>query len=264
MITHYASVSLPTVSLAGVRQFYGDRLGFPIESESRERIVFRPTPHFALAFTDSCSPTVPAHLAFEVASSSFAETVGRLREAGVPLLRWEDGREIVPSETGRNVYFRDGDGHLLELICHEYVRENVLPACGPFGILYLREAGFPFADMPSFREWARRVLHMKTAKESDDFTFAIGGTAHAVLVAKTRRWIPIAMAALPPAIETVFGVPDGRYLDEAEAALAAEGISFARSGGEVRFRKDGYDWTLRLTADFPPDLPARLDLPLSR
>ncbi|MBB6733668.1 VOC family protein [Cohnella zeiphila] len=264
MITHYASVGLPTVSLAGVRQFYGDRLAFPIESETPERIVFRPTPHFALAFTDSYTPTAPAHLAFEVASSAFEEAVSRLKEAGVPPLRWEDGSEVDRSETGRNVYFRDGDGHLLELICHEYVRESVLPACGPFGILYLREAGFPLADMPSFREWARRVLRMKTAKESDDFTFAIGGTAHAVLVAKTRRWIPIAMAALPPAIDTVFGVPDGNCLNEAEAALAAEGVPYARSGGEVRFRKDGYDWTLRLTADFPPDLPARLGLPLSR
>mgnify|MGYP001424547061 CR=1 FL=1 len=191
MITHFADFRLHTVSLNGVRQFYNERLGFPVAFESDREIRFQVTRDTTLTFAEAYEPVTPAHFAFEVPYSAFSEVVAYMKEeAGIPLLRWPDGREIDEfdeSGAGINVYFRDGDGHLLELIAHRYVREDVLPPCGPLKVMYLREIGFPVDEVSGFREWMSRTFGMKLAKVYDDFTFAIGGTAHAIVVSKHVR-----------------------------------------------------------------------------
>jgi catechol 2,3-dioxygenase-like lactoylglutathione lyase family enzyme len=52
----------------------------------------------------------PIHLAFAVAEAELAGWENRLAEVGVPI----EGRTDWP-RGGRSVYFRDPDGHLLEL-----------------------------------------------------------------------------------------------------------------------------------------------------
>jgi catechol 2,3-dioxygenase-like lactoylglutathione lyase family enzyme len=52
----------------------------------------------------------PIHLAFAVAAADLAPWEDRLAGAGVPLEGWTDW-----PRGGRSVYFRDPDGHLLEL-----------------------------------------------------------------------------------------------------------------------------------------------------
>ena len=95
-----------------------------------------------MTFKVATEPLASAHIAFEVPNSEFEKVVNRLQKSGVALLKWLDGRIIDDFETGRNVYFRDGDGNLLEIITHSYIKEGIIHPHGDLKILYLREIGF--------------------------------------------------------------------------------------------------------------------------
>ncbi|RAV21126.1 VOC family protein [Paenibacillus contaminans] len=264
MITHYAGLQLQTVSLPSVRHFYHEQMRFPIAYETDNRIAFQPTPHVTLTFVEAYEPVTPVHIAFEVPMSRFAEAAAELRKTQAVIQKWPDGKEIDVFETGENIYFRDCDGNLLELIAHRYLKEDVLAPTGPFHILYLREVGFPVDSVPAFREWLRQLLGMKLDKVSDEFTFVIGGTAHAVVVSKRRKWIPVSMLALPPKMEVTLGVSSYAFLAEVKSLLhMQDNCSFSETGTGLRLNKDGY--TLHLTAQtaFDPELPALLNLPFS-
>ena len=159
--------------------------------------------------------------------------------AGIPLVQWPDGRDVDEFETGKNLYFRDGDGNLLELISHSYVKEGVLLPSGPCKVIYLREVGFPTDDVAQLREWFKRVLQLKTRNESDTFNFVIGGTAHAIVASTSRRWIPIAMRALPPTITVSFGVTDTGFIEQVRGHVKDEDVLF-ESREELHWRQYGY------------------------
>ncbi|WP_219837582.1 glyoxalase/bleomycin resistance/dioxygenase family protein [Paenibacillus sp. R14(2021)] len=264
MITHFAELHLHTVSIQGVKQFYHNQMRFDIAFESDTEIHFRPTPHTTLVFTDTAEPIAPVHMAFEVAYSAFDSAVSRLEAAGITLLQWSDGRAVDDFETGKNVYFRDGEGHLLELISHTYVKEGVVEPNGVLEILYMREIGFPVDEVASFRQKLVQLLHVKLDRVFDDFTFAIGGTAHAVVVSKKRKWVPIAMTALPPSMEVCFGVSGAEDLEEAATRLEASGLPYERTDeSSLEFELEGYRLRLALTR-FPENTPRLLQLPQSQ
>ncbi|WP_409344646.1 VOC family protein [Paenibacillus sp. MBLB4367] len=263
MITHFADLQLQTVSIPSVKRFYHERLQFPIVHESHDRIRFQPTPHVTLTFREVYEPVAPAHFAFEVPYSKFDLAIEMLRHNGILLQAWSDGREIDSFETGKNVYFRDCDGNLLELIAHPYIQENILEPSGPYHLLYLREIGFPVESVPLFRDWLQQLFGMKMDKVSETFTFAIGGTAHAVVVSKQRKWIPIAMLALPPKMEVTLGVSSPRPIEKVKSLLQKDSsCSFSETDTGLCIVKDGY--ILRLTlSTFDPELLPRLNLPFS-
>ena len=63
-------------------------------------------------------------------------------ESGLLIAKWKDGH-IIDEEDGRfNLYFKDGDGNLLEIIAHSYVKEDVLVPQSPLNILYVRKLVF--------------------------------------------------------------------------------------------------------------------------
>lgn len=262
MITHFSHLQLHTVSIPAVKQFYGKLLKFPIQTEMANEVHFQVTDTFVLSFKEAYEPISPAHIAFEVPFSSFEQTAEKLRLAGIIFVNWPDGRTIDEFDHGKNVYFRDLDGHLLEMICHSYVQEGVLPASGAFNILYLREIGFPVDSVVHFREQLVSLLGFRLAKVFENFTFAIGGTAHAVVSAKTRKWIPIDMIALPPAMEVGLGTADPAFLEEVKQRLAAQSIAYEQKDGELHFKLCEYRLCLQVTS-FDADIPCLLQLPLS-
>lgn len=263
MITHFARLQLNTVSIQGVKQFYHDLLRFPIIYESDNEIRFLPTEYFTLAFKETAEPIAPAHFAFEVPYSEFENVVKWIVEEHISLLKWADGRIVDIFETGKNVYFRDGDGNLLEIITHNYVKEGILPPSGPLKILYLRETGFPVDSVTHFRELLVRILNLKLDKVSDNFAFAIGGTAHAVIPSKKRKWIPISMTALPPTMNVSFGVTNSIFINEVKTYLQKEDIIYESNGdGELYFKIHEYSFSLCMT-NFPEEVPSLLNLPYS-
>ncbi|MBM7567209.1 VOC family protein [Paenibacillus sacheonensis] len=256
MITHFADLRLKTVSIQGVKQFYGGMLGLQAIDESDDTIRYRLTERCTLTFEEAALPLSPAHFAFEVPYSAFDDSVRFLRQRGIPLLQWPDGQEETTFENGRSVYFRDGDGNLLELIAHSYIRSDVVQPFGPLRILYLREAGMPADDVVSFREWLKRTLGLQTRDESDTFNFVIGGTAHVIATSTKRRWIPIALQALPPNLHVVFGAAGMAYMEDVRSALGRQGIPYSTSGDKnmsdtLHFSAYGYRFTLALAAPHP-------------
>ncbi|WP_350019380.1 VOC family protein [Priestia flexa] len=207
MITHYANLELRTVSIQGVKQFYEKALHLEITNETTDFIQFRLTPYSTLSFKESYEPIKPAHFAIQVSYQSFTNAVTLLKESGVFLLAQNEENPIDEHNGRKNVYFRDCDGHLLELIAHDYIHENKLKGYGKLNALYIREIGFPVKDVGKFRSWLKENFNMKTVEDNDYFNFVIGGTAYAVVVSEKRPWIPIAMKALPPNIKVTLGTP---------------------------------------------------------
>jgi catechol 2,3-dioxygenase-like lactoylglutathione lyase family enzyme len=245
-----------------VKQLYHERLQFPIIYESDDEIRFQPTAHFSITFKEVYEPVSPAHIAFEVPYSEFDSSVALIRKMGIPLIKWSDGREIDEFETGKNIYFRDGDGNLLEIISHHYIREDVLPHCGPLKVLYLREIGFPADDVSEFREWLKSILGLKTKEESDTFNFVIGGTAHTIVTSKKRRWIPIHMIALPPQMKVTFGVSEASFIQHVRSLVDEQDI-IQETPEELYLMKNDYRIALVLTT-FEKEVLPLLNLPLSR
>ncbi|MGK5507960.1 VOC family protein [Brevibacillus formosus] len=263
MITHFSKLTLQTVSIQGVQQVYADRLGFPISSQSDKQITFQITPDFRLTFEEVYEPISPAHIAFQVPYSLFHESAKKIKESGLLIVRWEDGHDIDQEKGRMNLYFRDGDGNLLEIIAHEYVSEEVVLPSTPLHILYLREVGCPVESVPVFTQWLKSNIGMKTYEDGDIFNFVIGGTAHIVATWKNRPWIPIAMKALPPKMHVTFGTPDQAFLQKVRRRFEKSNVLFHSDAHELTFVREGYSFSVIHTPDYAPDIPCKLQLPLS-
>jgi len=69
------------------------------------------------------SPTRPQHYAFLISEADFDAVFGRIKDRDLDY--WADPRgsrpgEINHNDGGRGVYFRDPDGHYLEVITRFY------------------------------------------------------------------------------------------------------------------------------------------------
>ncbi len=247
MITHYSNVQLHTVSLEGARQFYGELLQFPVVYRSESEISFRIADRSVLSFVETFEPISPAHLAFAIPYSRFEQVIAWAESRHLTFLKWEDGRAIDDYETGKNIYFRDGDGHLLEIITErDGDGGSAEPLSGEFPVLFIREVGFPVESVPEFRQ---KLVHLMgfelRGQPSDTFTFAAGGTAYAVVVSKKRRWIPIGMIALPPRVSVTLGFDRASDWSGITSRLYASGIPYKEDGkGGGSFMLEGYRFHL--------------------
>ncbi|MGG3497427.1 glyoxalase/bleomycin resistance/dioxygenase family protein [Peribacillus simplex] len=260
MITHFADLELLTVSIEGVKQCYANRLQLPILSESKEFIQFQLTPFTTLSFKEAFEPISPAHFAFQVPYSQFDEAASFIQQSGLLVLRQEHGQYIDETNGRKNLYFRDGDGHLLEIIAHDYVNEDELKASGMLRTLYLREIGFPVDSVPNLRDWLKSNFGMKTEQDQDIFNFVISGTAHAIVVSKQRPWIPIAMKALPPKMAVTFGTPDKGFIDELTKQMDH---TFSDDSKKLFILSDGYPFYMEYTPEFSMAMVKNLNLPIN-
>ncbi|PFX65632.1 glyoxalase/bleomycin resistance/dioxygenase family protein [Bacillus toyonensis] len=263
MITHISDIKLQTVSIEGVKQVYRDILSFPIKKETASFIQFEVTPYTTISFQEVYEPIAPAHFAFEIPYSKFQETANWLEGSGLLIVKWKDGHTI-DEESGRfNLYFKDGDGNLLEIIAHSYINEEVLVSHSPLNVLYVREIGLPVKSVPVFTEWLKSNLNMKTMEDGDIFNFVIGGTAYIVATWWQRAWIPITMKALPPKVHVSFGTPDQAFLQRIQNNLKKNSVPYECKHNEVLFIEQGYTFTVLYTPEFRSDIASKLHLPLS-
>lgn len=259
MITHFAEFELPTVSIAGTKQVYADALGFDVVAHTEERISFRISKLSILSFREVFAPLSPAHFAFAVPFSKFKQAAEHIRTSGLLVARWPNGDDVrsVSGNNGLSMYFRDGDGNILEIIAYEHIPEDVLQATGLLHTLYLREIGFPVQDVAALRAWLHDNLNMTSAYgDRDDFNFVFSGTAYTVTVPTSRPWVPIAMRALPPNMRVVFGTPDRAFVGEVADKLEQSRRLLLRTDEEILFRYDEYMLGLRHSPDVPGALSA--------
>ena len=91
-------------------------LGLPIDVVELDNSV-------SLDFADAEGPIRPQHYAFLISEADFDAVFSRIKDRGLEY--WADPRgsrpgEINHSDGGRGVYFRDPDGHSLEVITRPY------------------------------------------------------------------------------------------------------------------------------------------------
>ena len=105
-------------------RFYRKILGFSYEPDALIRIS--PTLVFQLM---QRPPQISQHLAFSMSRAEFEATVGRLKAAQIP---YGDNFDTVGTMTGpgishgsrknaKSIYFKDPDGHMLEIMHYESV-----------------------------------------------------------------------------------------------------------------------------------------------
>ncbi len=77
----------------------------------------------SLDFADAEGPIRPQHYAFLIGEGDFDAVFGRLKALGLAYYADPMGKhpgEINHNDGGRGVYFRDPDGHILEVITRPY------------------------------------------------------------------------------------------------------------------------------------------------
>ena len=77
----------------------------------------------SLDFADAGGPIQPQHYAFLISEADFDAVFGRIKDRGLEYSADPMGSrsgEINHNDGGRGVYFRDPDGHSLEVITRPY------------------------------------------------------------------------------------------------------------------------------------------------
>jgi catechol 2,3-dioxygenase-like lactoylglutathione lyase family enzyme len=104
--------------------FLTDMLGLPAAEPFGPFVVANTANRVSLAFLETDDGEVASqHYAFLIGEDDFDHVFGRIRERGLEY--WADPflkrpREINHNDGGRGVYFKDPDGHLLEVITRPY------------------------------------------------------------------------------------------------------------------------------------------------
>jgi catechol 2,3-dioxygenase-like lactoylglutathione lyase family enzyme len=103
--------------------FLTEMLGRPRPSRFGPFLVVELENGVSLDYHDSEGEIAPQHYAFLIGEQDFDAVFARIRERG--LQYWADPGRTRPGEInrhdgGRGMYFKDPDGHLLEVITRPY------------------------------------------------------------------------------------------------------------------------------------------------
>jgi catechol 2,3-dioxygenase-like lactoylglutathione lyase family enzyme len=103
--------------------FLADILGRPAPTRFSHFLVVELDNGVSLDFYEKEGDIARQHYAFLIGEDDFDQAFGKIRALGIDY--WADpGRtrpgEINRNDGGRGVYFRDPDGHLLEIITRPY------------------------------------------------------------------------------------------------------------------------------------------------
>jgi len=104
-------------------KFLADMLGRPAPTRFSHFDVVAMDNRVSLDFAEAEGPIRPQHYAFLISEADFDAVFGRIQARGLDY--WADPRgnrpgEINHNDGGRGVYFRDPDGHFLEVITRPY------------------------------------------------------------------------------------------------------------------------------------------------
>lgn len=123
MISRIKETSLYVKDLKRTKQFYQDKLGLKVIGYDEKRhIFFKAGNSILLCFlpdaTNNGSGNLPAHsakgsihVAFEILKEDYYSCKDKIKKAGIEIIQEQDWKSGLKS-----FYFRDPDGHLLEII----------------------------------------------------------------------------------------------------------------------------------------------------
>jgi catechol 2,3-dioxygenase-like lactoylglutathione lyase family enzyme len=103
--------------------FLAHVLGLPAPRRFFHFLVVDLSNNVSIDYFETTEKVALQHFAFLVGEEEFDDAFGRIKEMNVEY--WADPARTKPGEInhhdgGRGVYFRDPDGHLLELITRPY------------------------------------------------------------------------------------------------------------------------------------------------
>jgi catechol 2,3-dioxygenase-like lactoylglutathione lyase family enzyme len=103
--------------------FLADLLGLPDPVPFGPFLTVKVDNDVTLDFVDSEGEITSQHYAFLVSEDDFDEIFGRIRQRELPY--WADPYQHQPGEIntrdgGRGVYFKDPNGHFLEILTRPY------------------------------------------------------------------------------------------------------------------------------------------------
>jgi catechol 2,3-dioxygenase-like lactoylglutathione lyase family enzyme len=104
-------------------RFYERIFGFKREDELAHFSPVRIASQSLTLDFDNREPFEPHHYAFKVSESEFDEIFDRIKSEGLSYgsgPRTPDNMETNQWNGGRGVYFRDPNGHMLELLTRDY------------------------------------------------------------------------------------------------------------------------------------------------
>lgn len=103
--------------------FLAEILGLPPPAPFGHFLTVELDNEITLDFVQTNREIVPQHYAFLVSEANFDNIFGRIRELGLEFWADPQGRrpgEINTNDGGRGTYFRDPNGHYLEIITRPY------------------------------------------------------------------------------------------------------------------------------------------------
>ncbi len=123
MTIRFDHTIVPSTDKSVSAAFYSQVFGLPPAREEAPFAVVDLGNDVALCFAGWDTSVTSQHYAFLVAEREFDEILGRLRSGEHDF--WADAQAKVPGEVnhddrGRGLYFRDPDGHWLEIITVRY------------------------------------------------------------------------------------------------------------------------------------------------
>ena len=123
MAIHFNHTILSTHDSKASATFMAEMLGLPAPRRWGPFYMVTTENGANLDYMDTEGDIIPQHYAFRTSESEFDEIFGRIRERQLPY--WADpGQtqlgEINHHDDGRGVYWKDLDGHKLEIITRPY------------------------------------------------------------------------------------------------------------------------------------------------
>ena len=109
---------VPARDKAAAARFFARIFGLAVEDAGSHFAAVKVNDRLTLDFADE-SAFEPHHYAFKVSEAAFDDIFGRIRAEVIAYgsgPRSPDDMQINRRGGGRGVYFRDPDGHLLELL----------------------------------------------------------------------------------------------------------------------------------------------------
>lgn len=197
----FKQVTLNSQSLEAQKHFYQKVLGF--ETTEQDDCLSLQAGSTELVFKQSTAPNNCYHFAFLICDAHFDACKKFLKNKGVPLLpNSHTGDEVTywENETGRSVYFFDGDGNIAEFISRPTLGFETTAPWSINQVLKVNEIGTPVTDplQTSQQLLETSGLHVpKIYRDSFNERFCWFGDFHAtLLIAKQgRHWFPTAIAA---------------------------------------------------------------------
>jgi catechol 2,3-dioxygenase-like lactoylglutathione lyase family enzyme len=132
-IINFDHTVVPSTDKQASAEFFAEMLGVPPARTEEPFLALDMGNDVALYFAGWDTEVTSQHYAFLVGEDDFDRIHDRLRERGMTY--WADAQatqvgQINHDDGGRGVYFRDPDGHFLEVITVRYGRRPLSSVAG--------------------------------------------------------------------------------------------------------------------------------------